>query len=91
MDTFGITQKLGSIGQQIQVEKKNMNNVVNELLGSDESDLENQDIDSSSEEVDVASDLKKKLQNAKQAAMAFQPTQLLHPFPVSSEAKAPAV
>ena len=78
VDTFGITQKLGSIGQEALVGvQKNMNNVVNEIVGSDDSDLDDHDLDSSSEE-DVATDLKNKLKNAKKM-MAFEPTQLLHP------------
>lgn len=72
VDTFGITQKLGSIPAD-----KNMNNMVDEIVGSDDSDLDEQELSESSE--DMADELKRKLQNAKK--MAFQPTQLLQPLP----------
>jgi hypothetical protein len=74
VDTFGITQKLGSIDPD-KLDLNNMNNKVNEILGSDESSLDDKEISSSSED-EFTANLKKKLRNSK---MQFQPTQLIQP------------
>jgi hypothetical protein len=70
VDTFGITQKIGSVAQESA--GPNMNNVVNEIVGSDDSDLDSDQLqlEPSSDE-DMAMQIKQKLRNAK---MAFQPT-----------------
>jgi hypothetical protein len=69
VDTFGITQKLGSIAAET-LDRDNMNNKVNEIIGSDESSLDDKELESSSED-EFTANLKTKLIKSK---MAFEPT-----------------
>lgn len=69
VDTFGITQKQGSIAPDT-LDKNNMNNKVNEIIGSDESSLDDKELESSSED-EFTANLKRNLINSK---MAFEPT-----------------
>lgn len=77
VDTFGITQKLGSIAPESI--KDNINNLVNEICGSDDSDLDASS-DSEKEDDDFTAGIKKNLKNAKN--FAAMPTQLLHPVTI---------